>query len=45
MVHPERQLPNKRSGDNFFKERTVRSAFKKGHSMVLLAYEALGGQR
>lgn len=31
--------------DNFYEERTVSSAFKKGLSNVLLAYEALGGRR
>lgn len=31
--------------DNFYEERTVSSAFKRGLSNVLLAYEALGGRR
>lgn len=31
--------------DNFYEERTVSSAFKRGLSNVLLAYEALGGKR
>ena len=30
--------------DNFYVERTVSSAFKRGLANVLLAYEALGGQ-